>query len=440
MGFFTLLFSILDQKRIPYAVLRNYDDLPEKPLKGSDVDLLIDTGNKDKYLNILKEVARKSDSYVILKLPQVDCISCFVYQKNSSLGFWIDACTELSTKSFVWADSKFLLKNRRKNEKDFFVIPPGGEAATIFVKEFLSHSEIKKRYDLKIPYLAKNNKDAFIKTLRPYFKGKTVEEMFKICSDGKWNKASKKRKGWFLQLIVKDFLRQPFYQLFHLVEFIYRHIKKNFSFKGITIAFIGPDGVGKTTVCEKIPKRTGKIYFKKNYQYHGHFGFFPEWGNMYKRIFGKKRAQKIKENRRNEKAGFLYSVFSVLYYGLEYFISWPWVIWKKMRGNLLIFDRYFYDFAAMNTSSGIPLWLFWNIAKFIPRPNLVFIMLARPELIYKRKKELSLKEIERQIKAFRSDKIYKLAPATIIDGEKSTESVLNEVEDKILKILSRKIK
>ena len=63
-----------------------------------------------------------------------------------------------------------------------------------------------------------------------------------------------------------------------------------------------------------------------------------------------------------------------------------------------IFDRYIYDFIVDPKRSRInlPTWLRKLYVKFTPQPKIVFYLHADPDVIFKRKQELTLEEIKRQ--------------------------------------------
>jgi thymidylate kinase len=439
MIFFPLLFSYLNDREIPYALLRNYDDLPGKVLEGSDVDLLVDRKYKDKYFFAVKEVAEKTGSLVLLKSDRKNCLSYLIYNNEfEPSGVWLDAFWEMSSKSFIWADSDYLLKSRVFNgEKRFFTLSEGCEAATLFAKEIFNSVLIKDRYKPKISGLVLSDKEGFIKTLTSYLGKKNAKEMADICERSDWEKATERRRAWFYGLILKSFLRRNFIQIIDLLRFGLGYFKKILFKKGISIVLMGPDGVGKTAVSESTEENFKNFYFNKIYKYHGHFGFFPEWGRIY-RIFSKRSAHEEALPREEKKVSAARGVLSVLYYGLEHILARPWIALLKARGNLIIFDRYFYDFAVMNSSSLAPEKAFRFLNNFIHRPDLLFVFRADPEIIFERKKELSKKEIVRQDEIFRDKKISKFAPTVFVNAEESIGAVSGAVKKEILKELSRK--
>ena len=436
-GFLPKLLEFLEKEKIPYLVLRNYEELPEKPLKGSDVDILINKKDEKRYSDIFKNAVLESDSFILFKIRQSNCLSYFIYQKKPfALATWVDAFFEISTKGFVFADSRYLIENRLSHKKGFFIPSPGGEAATLFLKEIFSQGFIREKYLLKIPSLVRKDRDSFVKTLEPYFNRKITQEILEICLNEKWEAAVKKRKKWLKILVFNNFFKNPINQMGRFFSFVFGQFKKIFTQKGLTIAFMGPDGVGKTTICEGISEKFKNLFFKEIKKYHSHFGFFPELGRIYSFIFKKQ----FSENSISQEKpmGLCRAILYLFYYGLENFLFWPYFIFLKIRGNLIIFDRYFYDFVATNTRYKINLRLFSVIAKIIPCPDILFILKARPDIIYQRKKDLSLKEIKRQLNAFQNITILKITPIVFVDCEKKPEEILDEIENKVLEFLSKK--
>ncbi|MFY8034063.1 MAG: hypothetical protein ACOVMN_06055, partial [Flexibacteraceae bacterium] len=92
----------------------------------------------------------------------------------------------------------------------------------------------------------------------------------------------------------------------------------------------------------------------------------------------------------------LLSIVRFSYYLLDYMIG-QWYI--KLRyvsqGKLVIYDRYYFDFMAdpRRSNLNLPQWLTKLCWKFIQTPDLNILLLADPEIIIKRKQELSLETI-----------------------------------------------
>jgi hypothetical protein len=86
----------------------------------------------------------------------------------------------------------------------------------------------------------------------------------------------------------------------------------------------------------------------------------------------------------------------IVYYGIEY-ILYRLIVRRKLRRNhLVIFDRYFYDYYLMRVHMNAPRWLLGLVSRLIAQPDILFVMLAEPEAIFRRKPELTPEEIQRQ--------------------------------------------
>jgi hypothetical protein len=135
------------------------------------------------------------------------------------LGIWFDFLTQVSSKGFVWGDSEFLLKERQFHFHNFFIIPPGGQGATLFLKELFGPAFIREKYKLLIPDLVRRNKESFFRTIEPFFDKKDIQEMFQICINGEWKKSYKKRKRWWRKLVIRGFIKKPLLQTSHSLSF-----------------------------------------------------------------------------------------------------------------------------------------------------------------------------------------------------------------------------
>jgi len=432
-GVIDFLINSLNGAKISYAVLRNYEKLPQKPLAGSDIDLLIGERSQKEYISIFKKAIQDSGTLILSKSRHFNCLSYFVYQKTPFRFLnWIDAFTKITTKSFVWMDSDFLLKNRVWHKNGFYVLSPGAEAANLFLKEVLAGFKVKEKYRSRIQDLVKRDENTFFQTISVYFSQKIAQEMLQICFEGRWEDVFKKRRQLWQKLFFTAFSRQPIKQLFWSLRFLWDYFWELVRFrKGISIAFIGPDGVGKTTICQGFQKRLEKFPFKKIFYYHGRFEFFPQLGKLYNRLIAGGEGIKDKDILTSKKVGNLRALLYLAYYGLEYFLGWPWFLWAKIRGYIFIFDRYFYDFFA---NERFPK-LFLFISKIIPRPDLLFAINAKPELIYERKKELTIDEIKNQLKVFQGPLLEFTKPIKI-ENEGSLEIILDEIEKELFKIIS----
>jgi adenylate kinase len=74
-----------------------------------------------------------------------------------------------------------------------------------------------------------------------------------------------------------------------------------------------------------------------------------------------------------------------------------------VKSNLVVFDRYFQDILVdpLRYRYGGPKWLSKLLSRFVPKPNLVIILEADPDIISRRKPEVSTDETRRQSAEYR---------------------------------------
>lgn len=169
--------------------------------------------------------------------------------------------------------------------------------------------------------------------------------------------------------------------------------KKKRITKGICIAFLGPDGSGKTTIINSLG---ADLKNKFNEIHYFHFRpFFLSKSNIKNELNSNPHGH---DNR-----SLILSTLKIIYFYLDYILGFYFKISHlKNNGNLILFDRYFNDLLIdpRRYRYGGSLKLARMINKFIPSPDLYILLDASVKKIQNRKNEVSLKEILRQKKEY----------------------------------------
>ena len=212
--------------------------------------------------------------------------------------------------------------------------------------------------------------------------------------------------------------------------------------KGLSVAFLAPDGGGKSTIIKGITESCAERFAAVSY-----FHFRPEWLKNLGQIHIANPTQERCENREPgtepppnatphdvKLQSRMKSFIRFMYYNVDFILgTWFKINPLKRKNHLVIFDRYYYDYFAdtIRYKYNLSQSLIRRFARLIPRPDIVFILDADTEVIWNRKKEVPLEEVARQRKAYASILDMNLNGVRI-DVNRSVEEIVAEVTDIIL--------
>lgn len=181
---------------------------------------------------------------------------------------------------------------------------------------------------------------------------------------------------------------------------------------GASVALLGPDGVGKSTLVSGIES---SFYFPTRSVYMG----------LYQRTSGSRL-------RRADGVGF----------AIRLVTQWLRVLeagYQRRRGRLVLLDRYSYDamlpsHRPRNRRSMMRRWL---LAHSCPAPDLVLVLDAPAEMMHARKDEHDVAFLETQREAFRM-LAERLPRALVVDASRDADVVRRDVTGAIWKEYARR--
>jgi thymidylate kinase len=157
----------------------------------------------------------------------------------------------------------------------------------------------------------------------------------------------------------------------------------------LVISFMGVDGSGKSTLIKKLNERLKKSSLKiKNLHLRPYF-FLTDTST----VNSNPHDQKLPSSQ-------LISLIKILKWFFIYHIFFIMNLNKK--NQLIIFDRYAHDLLIdkIRYRFNLPKKLTKLILNLFPKPHLWIVLKAPIKVIEKRKKELSTKELKRQMNEY----------------------------------------
>jgi thymidylate kinase len=197
---------------------------------------------------------------------------------------------------------------------------------------------------------------------------------------------------------------------------------------GVMIGFLGPDGVGKSSVIAEVERQMAPAFRRKE-QLHlrPHFGRSREGSAV------------VTDPHAEKPRGLLGSTGKLLWWWLDYVGGYFRAVHPKLiRSTLVIFDRYADDLAVdpKRYRYGGPLWLARLLARAVPRPDLMFVLVADPVVIQARKAEVPLTETVRQVEEYR--KLAQKKGVVLVDAGRPLEEVVANIVENTLKWMERR--
>jgi thymidylate kinase len=429
------IFQSLHQREVDYAVLRNYDGLPEKP--GRDVDIL--TNDFEKFKQIIETVSEKA-AYSVRIFRRYDCLVKFQLILETSEGFEvleIDVGWDIRWKGLPLIPPD-LLDHYRLWREAFYTLRPGPEAAISLIKGLISGA-VHEKYKPGIMEMIRMDRDGFLRALAPAFGSPLASELAEMSLRGDWGRVNALAPQLRRQAVIRALRPQPLPQIGRWAAFLWWNLWKFFRPSGLFVVLIGPDGSGKSTISAGLQKCLSPL-FQGSTCFHAHFKNLPRLRDL-ARLLGFKVAPEAPENQPvpakssqdGHRMGRLHSLIMLLYHTLGYLLGYPLIIRSRGQGELIIFDRYFYDY-LIQSSLSLPHWFLTLMMRLVPNPDMVVYLKNSPDVILSRKPELTRQELERQ-GALCARLITRLPQGQVVE----TTGTAEETTAKVTKILVAKI-
>lgn len=427
------LFERLNSEGVKYFVLRNYKELPENnPSK--DVDIILEPGKISTARMCMMQALKKARVNYYNEEIFGHIHSFWGMDTEDIFSIHIDLIEGYYAQGFsVFTFNELYEETERY--KNFYVLNDFFSGVMLYVYKQFGYKKprMKKEYCAELNNVVKNNKSKFeelvAKLTTVEFAKKAAELIVTEDFEGLLKDSCKLQK--YLKLYV--WKKRPiitivevfkfYWQRLHRILFSYRSYSYNF-------AVIAPDGGGKTTFLDTLIDNLNfyRVCTRDDNHisvYHFRPGIFPNLGAMGEKAGIKKQDTDFTDPHRNAPANPISSFVRMVYYIIDYIVGWQIRVRRDVhRNKWTIFDRYSYDLMVdpKRTRLNLPDSLRSVLVGLTPKPNIVFLLKTTPEIIFKRKQELTLREIERQLNEY-----TKLAQIdnriVVLDAENSPEEL-----------------
>lgn len=428
------VFQIINESGLEYCIQNKYEMMPEEI--PSDIDMMYKDASEEFLDKLVQKIAKETDLLVTQKICQGYFEFTYILSYPVPKKFFqlqLDFYRAISRRGYLnIMPAEHMLENRRFY-KCFYVPGYFDELRYMWIRR-----TIKKDLDQGHIEIARNllniDKDSHTKGLLNVF-GSDVTKLIleiidrnetKVFYDNfdKFNYVAKKISRKNCSIITR--LNYAKFMCFTVIP------KRVFHKCGISIAFLSPDGGGKTTIIERIRDTAGGSFYGDQVLYMRP-RLLKNLGH-YNAINPNEEAKTNTDPHGKTVNGRLKSLIRYLFYNFDFQIGTLVKVNKyKTNKQLVIFDRYYYDYYAdmRRYQYNLPVWLPKALQWTIPSPNLVFILDADAECLYRRKQELDVSEISRQLAIYRNI-ANNMDNAYLIDVDRPVEEIVEDITENIL--------
>ena len=429
-------FQELGKSNIRFFIIRNYEGLPDKNTS-KDVDIILKYGTVKAAERILKDVFRRNGLSYFYRVIIEECYVHYAINKKGDFAIHIDLMNGYINRGvelFTFEE----LYSQTIDYNGFRVLNELYNGVMLFIyKQFgYKRPQLKDAYKLAIYDVWLRYPD--FSSILERMLGKDIYPKISACIEQKdfdtmlsySSIVSQRLRQYSNQTsFVKNQYRRIRFitQKVNRIIFRYRKYEKSFS-------VMAPDGTGKTTFLTQLLNRLAFLYVDapnntgRFHLYHFRPSLFPNLGEVGEKARIMKQDTDFTNPHRAKPAGLVSSLIRITYYWMDYVLGWMYFTRRDVQyDRYTVYDRYSYDLLVdpHRTRLNLPYWLRKCFVSFMPHPKISFFLKATPEVVLRRKAELSYDEIVRQIASYE-----RLAVANnhiiTIDANKSVDDMIKE--------------
>jgi thymidylate kinase len=427
------VFETLERAGISYCVLHGYESYPQR-IK-SDVDCMISAKVLPGQLLALfhrnrvrigAEVVHYRNyrgHYVVLAGKNADASPCFLH-----LDLRVDY--ELDDRHFYAGDE--VLQSRRRHDQ--FWVPATSVEFSCYLARKIAKRYLDEEQGQKLTHLYHQDAAGCRQQMARFWGTNSMALLLSAASSGNWNPVRNSLGRLSSEVLRRATLRRPL-RLFD--SWLGRMSGRAKRFcrpdSGLDVIFLGPDGAGKSSVIQAVSQQLAGAFPRTT-----RYSFPPA---LLRRLH-RNSAGPDRKPHASPPRSFLSSVSRALFYWFVYHTLgyYATVHVALARSALVLHDRHLVDAIVdpRRYRYAGPSWLLRLIWRLVPKPDLVILLDASPEVLQARKQDVPFAETARQRAAYVA-LVGTMRNGHVVDAARPLRQVVEEVNDIILQHLASRI-
>lgn len=424
-----LLLQKLSEECESYCILTGYEALPDS--FDSDIDFMVNARDFARIPALVDEIAAKTKTNLFQVIPHEVSARAFrlVAEDGGGLIFiQPDSCSDYRHFGKLWLRADDVLSSRRRHSRGFWIPGAAYEFIYYLIKR-VNKRDFTEAHGARLSSLYQEDSGGSDRLLRRFWKASSAAALGEMAASGDWTPLMQGMERFRNELRKSSTERIPA-RITSYTRRALHTIERIVQPTGGWIAFMGPDGCGKSSVIEGVVADFAPA-FPKIVRFHLRPKSLPARANS---------DVPVTDPHGKPVRGGLFSVAKMFYLFADYWLGYFSAVRSAtVRTKLVVFDRYFYDILVdpERILYGGPRWLPRLLAHFLPKPDMVVLLNAAPEVLWSRKQEVPYDEVTRQQRAY-LELARKLSGTVIIDAARSKAEVAADVRKSILDCFSRR--
>jgi hypothetical protein len=257
------VFSTLNENRLEWLVLRNYEGLPRKN-SAKDIDIMVSKHDFAYANKIVCDIMKnhRFDIHTESQYPYAHCFTFFNLSEELLCSIKIDL---LDSVGFMWRGARVVdfadLYPRKVSYGDFFVPDPIYNGFMLWIKPLMSGGFIKEKYRGDIVQILKESPVEFYELLIKTFQSRVLKTVWEHLANGSIDATIKFKNQLCHAAWLVAMRNNPVRTISGIFEILCRGIlRRTCRPKASMLAVIGPDGSGKSTFIEQLQEDTVKSF------------------------------------------------------------------------------------------------------------------------------------------------------------------------------------
>jgi thymidylate kinase len=422
--FMLAVFDALDHSGIRYCVPHGYETYPDHI--SSDVDCLIDPPTRADLFTLVRQTAAAYDFNVVSRRGYHIVLAG--RDETGSLSFLtFDFSTQCEFANLTFYIAAEILHSRRRHKS--FWMPSSQLEFGAYLARTITRGSLDPRRGKRLSELFQSAPQLCEHEIGRFWSGEHAALLTSAARSGDWSRVYEKSESLAKALRRRLIARAPLRYLQNTASAMRNRLQRALHPPGVHIALLGTDGAGKSSVIDALGPRLEQLFSRSK-----SYGFVPEL--MQRALHGSNRKTDTPHALKPRSVSV--SVARALLYWLPYYtLGYAGKYVDLIRSTLVLNDRHLIDVLvdAARYRYGGPRRLLQWVWRVSIKPDLVVLLDAPAEVLYRRKQEMSFDEVARQRAAY-AELVRSLPNGHVVDTTCPLDAVVDTVAEIIVNFVA----